>query len=140
MIRYGTFLLISIFIVSVFGLFQIKYSVQYLDRDVEELKRQLEEEKAAIHVLKAEWAFLNNPQRLKSLSKRYLSLEEIKISQIKQINKNAILLSENKNKAVHNDLHQVKHESKAKTKWNFKEKTLIINQPGRDKPYIVIGK
>ncbi len=68
--------------ISVFGLFQIKFKVQNLHRELVELKLQLEQEKSSIHVLKAEWAYLNQPERLDRLAKKFLDLVELKPEQI----------------------------------------------------------
>jgi hypothetical protein len=68
--------------VSVLALFHIKYRVQELQRDVTEVRRQLNQERDAIHVLKAEWAFLNQPERLRTLVRVHLLLEPIQVSQL----------------------------------------------------------
>ncbi len=67
---------------SVFGLFQVKFKVQTLHRELVELKQQLEREKNSIHVLKAEWAYLNQPERLNRLVAKFLDLSELKSEQI----------------------------------------------------------
>jgi cell division protein FtsL len=61
-------------VLSAYGLFQVKYRVQNLKRDLNEIERQLEANHEAIHVLKAEWAYLNDPRRLLELSSRHLQL------------------------------------------------------------------
>lgn len=130
--------LILVFLVmSILGLFQIKYRVQYLGKDVEELTRQLDHEKSTIHILKAEWAFLNQPARLKELSRRYLNLEEAKTSQIKDV-KNF----NSENNHVNNDSNNIitiKNKSNKRIKWRYKAKELSIVHPGGSKPYITIS-
>lgn len=79
-IRYIIFLFL--FVASVFALFQIKFKVQQLNREVVEIKQQLSREKNLIHVLKAEWAYLNQPERLQRLSEKFLDLAEMKPEQI----------------------------------------------------------
>ncbi len=68
---------------SVYCVFQIKYRVKELVRDVVELNRQITSDKEAIHVLNAEWTYLNRPERLKALADRYLGMTHIEVSQIK---------------------------------------------------------
>ena len=84
MIRPTTILAIVILLGSAFGLFQVKYRVQDLNKDVAEMDRQIEEEKNAIHVLNAEWAYLNQPDRLRTLAEKYLQLSAVTIAQLKE--------------------------------------------------------
>lgn len=56
------------------GLFYLKYDVQVLERTLERLNVDIAEDRRAIHVLKAEWSYLNQPDRLSDLSRRHLSL------------------------------------------------------------------
>ena len=68
---------------SIAIVFHIKYCVKNLMRDTVELTRQIASDKEAIHVLDAEWAYLNQPARLKSLARQYLDLTYIVADQIK---------------------------------------------------------
>jgi cell division protein FtsL len=63
---------IALIILSVFGLFQVKYRVQNLKKDLVEINRQIAQNKQEVHVLKAEWVYLNDPARIKKLSDKYL--------------------------------------------------------------------
>lgn len=67
---------------AIFGLFQIKFKVQHLNAEMKELRKQLSSENELVHVLKAEWAYLNQPDRLQRLSKKFLEVGEIKSDQI----------------------------------------------------------
>jgi hypothetical protein len=67
---------------SVLGLFQIKFHVQDLSRDINEFNRQLKQENESLHILKAEWTYLNQPERLKHLVNKYLKLENLHLSQM----------------------------------------------------------
>ena len=65
------------------GLYQIKYKIQSLNEDLAGIQDAVRIEQDAIHVLEAEWAYLNRPQRLAQLSGRYLSfLRSVSPSQI----------------------------------------------------------
>lgn len=64
------------------GLFQLKYQVMNLEKDHYRIRRNIRETTEAIHVLKAEWAHLNDPKRLQGLCERYLSIAPIKGSQL----------------------------------------------------------
>ena len=56
------------------GLYLVKYSVQDVQRNVSTLKHELAVEKESLHLLNAEWAYLNRPDRLRELADRHLDL------------------------------------------------------------------
>ena len=66
-----------------FGLFQVKYKVQTLEEDLARLNLEITAEQELLHVLNAEWAFLNRPARLQVLSARHLRLGQPRIEQIR---------------------------------------------------------
>ena len=49
------------------GLFMISYQVQDLEDQLDALNRDISRDSRAVHVLQAEWAHLNDPQRLRML-------------------------------------------------------------------------
>lgn len=65
-----------------FGLYQIKYQVEGQRERLSALSVEQEKETAAISVLKSEWAYLTRPQRLQTLTERFLPLSKIELSQI----------------------------------------------------------
>ena len=67
------------------GLYLVKYSVQDVQRNVATLKAELATEKESLHLLNAEWAYLNRPDRLRNLSDRHLDLVAIDSRQIGQV-------------------------------------------------------
>lgn len=77
--------------VSASALFYVKYSVQNLKRDLAETQRQLLADKEAMHVLEAEWSYLNQPDRLKTLAEKYLKLQPIEVAQIRQLDYSAVM-------------------------------------------------
>jgi hypothetical protein len=56
------------------GLFQVKYNVQSKERELREVRRQIETNLTSIHVLEAEWSYLNDPLRLADLARRHTDL------------------------------------------------------------------
>jgi cell division protein FtsL len=68
--------------VSAFGLFQVKHHVQQQRNDLKNLTQQLEYEKETLHVLKAEWTYLNQPERLHALVNKHLQLTSMRVSQV----------------------------------------------------------
>lgn len=62
-------------------LFSLKYEVQALEAELQDLNRSIAADRDAIHVLRAEWSHLNDPTRLKSLAERHLDLVPVQASQ-----------------------------------------------------------
>ena len=56
------------------GLFQVKYNVQSKERELREVRRHIEANLPSIHVLEAEWSYLNDPLRLADLARRHTEL------------------------------------------------------------------
>ncbi len=73
--------------VASLGLYQTKYRIESLKQDLASIRNAMWVEQDAIHVLQAEWAYLNRPQRLAELSTKFLSaLGPVLPSQIVTIN------------------------------------------------------
>jgi hypothetical protein len=56
-------------------LYQVKHSVSMLDRELREVNRQTEVVRERTQILRAEWALLNEPDRLRQVAQRHLVLE-----------------------------------------------------------------
>lgn len=82
MIRPTTVAWLALALLIVVGLFHVKFQVQALEDELVRLNRQIDGEQEAIHVLKAEWSYVNQPQRLQDLSSRYLELRPLTPRQI----------------------------------------------------------
>lgn len=72
--KMATLAWIAAITVAALGLFHVKYQVQRLEGDLTGLQREIEGHQEAIHVLKAEWSFLNRPERIAALAARHLGL------------------------------------------------------------------
>lgn len=59
------------------GLFFLKYEVKSLERELARTEQRIEENRVAIHVLRAEWSHLNDPERLRRLAEKHLELEPV---------------------------------------------------------------
>src|SRR3546814_7686636 len=55
-------------------LFQIKQEVRVLEEQVADTRRTILEDQEAVHVLEAEWSYLNSPARIGALAERHLDL------------------------------------------------------------------
>jgi hypothetical protein len=64
------------------GLYQLKYDVAALEERAQALTALLDSERQALHVLNAEWAYLNKPERLAELAERHLDLVPLVADQI----------------------------------------------------------
>jgi hypothetical protein len=64
------------------ALFGIKYQVHDLEKDLDELRNTVARDQQAIHVLKAEWNYLNEPRRLRDLGQRHLGLRPAELRQL----------------------------------------------------------
>lgn len=73
---------ISLAAVVGFGLFHVKYKVQALEDDLRQLNAAITHEQEQLHVLAAEWAHLNSPDRLQDLAGRHLKLKPTGVEQI----------------------------------------------------------
>ncbi len=68
-------------------LFHVKYAVIDFEQKNNHVKRSIQETQESLHILKAEWAHLNDPNRLKMLAEKYLPhLKPIRGNQIIHIN------------------------------------------------------
>jgi hypothetical protein len=69
--------LIGVFFVCGLGiaLFQIKYRVLLVEKELNKLTRQIFKTEEGLYLLRAEWSYLNHPARLQALSEKYLWLK-----------------------------------------------------------------
>lgn len=58
-------------------LYQTKHRTRMLDRQIEQTLRQVETARSRVGLLQAEWALLNEPQRLSELGDRFLNLKSV---------------------------------------------------------------
>ncbi len=79
--RYSFFaLVLCIFLGG--GLYKVKHGVSDLEKDLRLVCAQIEHAKESIHLLRAEWVYLNNPHRLEELNKKYLKLKPVETIQM----------------------------------------------------------
>jgi hypothetical protein len=64
------------------GLFLLKYQVQAEERHLRDVRKDIAGSEQAIHVLKAEWSYLNDPMRLREQAERHLDMRPMRANQI----------------------------------------------------------
>ena len=63
-------------------LFSVKYQVHDLEEEQKRFVGELDDERRALHVLRAEWATLNDPDRIRELAQVHLGLVPIRPNQV----------------------------------------------------------
>jgi hypothetical protein len=67
-------------------LYQSKHEVALLDRELRGIARQIDEANDRSQSLQAEWAWLNEPERLRGVAQRHLQLEPMQPTQFLRLN------------------------------------------------------
>ena len=67
-------------------LYQTKHEVALLDRELRSIGKQIEDAKDRTQALQAEWAWLNEPERLRGVAQRHLQLEPMQPTQFLRLN------------------------------------------------------
>ncbi|HUC63611.1 MAG TPA: hypothetical protein VMF53_16820 [Alphaproteobacteria bacterium] len=57
-----------------FGLYHLKFRVQELEQKLAQTNRDILTNEEAIHVLKADWSYLNRPEAIDPLARKFLGL------------------------------------------------------------------
>ncbi len=71
--------------VATLGLFHIKHLVQGQETELSSAQESILEHQEAIHVLKAEWSFLNQPKRISELAVRHLDMAPLTAARVVEI-------------------------------------------------------
>ncbi len=64
------------------GLFTVKYKVQDLEEKIDRTNQKIIESQQATHILRIEWAHLNEAERIERLAIKHLNLESASIKQV----------------------------------------------------------
>jgi hypothetical protein len=68
------------------GLYHLKHEVMVLEQELAKTNRAILGDQQAVHVLQAEWTYLNEPRRLEALSRRFLELAPLAAAQVITLN------------------------------------------------------
>jgi cell division protein FtsL len=72
-------------VATAIGLFSVKYKVQDLEEKIDRTNQKIIESQQATHILKIEWAYLNEAERIQRLAQKYLKLDQANISQVARL-------------------------------------------------------
>lgn len=64
------------------GLFTVKYKVQDLEEKIDRTNQKIIASQQATHILRVEWAHLNEAERIEKLAQKHLKLEPAGIKQV----------------------------------------------------------
>ncbi|WP_040565990.1 cell division protein FtsL [Magnetospirillum molischianum] len=78
----GTVLWIGLAACIGVGLFLIKHEVKDQERRLNALNTEIRSNQESVHVLRAEWAYLNDPTRLRALAERHLGMRPVQPTQM----------------------------------------------------------
>ena len=68
--------------VGAIGLFYVSHQVEQLEDQLAREDRAILRHQEAIHVLRAEWTYLNRPERIADLARRYLALAPLSADRV----------------------------------------------------------
>jgi cell division protein FtsL len=74
MLRFVNLCLVLGLVALAYVIYQVKYEARALDGEIVSLGKQVDQERDALAVLRAEWSLLNRPERIERLAQKYLKL------------------------------------------------------------------
>src|SRR6266705_3849158 len=84
MTRLGTVFWVVVVLAAGFTTFKVKYAVQDIEDELNRARKQTIAEQQETRVLTAEWTYLNQPERLPELNRRFLSLAPVAAKQLQR--------------------------------------------------------
>jgi cell division protein FtsL len=82
MLRFINICLVLGLVALAYVIYQVKYEARALDTEITLLGREIDTERDAIAVLRAEWSLLNRPERIERLAQKFLKLAPARPSQL----------------------------------------------------------
>ena len=80
--KFAVIFCLMMMIIAGATLMQISYQVDAKERELSKLTHELIAHEDSIRVLKAEWAYLTQPQRLEKLAANHLALAPTQVAQL----------------------------------------------------------
>ncbi|MHC0448846.1 MAG: cell division protein FtsL [Candidatus Lariskella arthropodorum] len=84
-IRYYSAICVLLIILCIMTLFIVKYEVQKLATRLQLIESSIQQKHEAIHMLKAELAYLSKPRSIQALVDKHLKLKLISPEQIRSL-------------------------------------------------------
>ena len=84
MTRLGAVFWLVLVLAAGFTTFKVKYAVQDIEDELNRARKQTIAEQQETRVLTAEWTYLNQPERLAELNRRFLALAAISAKQLQR--------------------------------------------------------
>jgi len=78
-------LLIAVLAVLAVIVYDLKYRTEATEKALASREREIADQEEAIRVLRAEWSYLNQPDRLEALARRYLDLKPITPAELGEV-------------------------------------------------------
>ena len=85
MIRFGLVIWLIVATGVAVGLYHVNYRVKELQEELKRVERDIKQERERLHVLEAEWSYLNRPSRLARLARKHLDMETLQPEQIVRV-------------------------------------------------------
>lgn len=85
MIRFGLVIWLIVVTGVAVGLYHVNYRVKELQAELDKVRTDIKQERERLHVLEAEWSYLNRPARLARLARKHLDMDTIQPEQIVRI-------------------------------------------------------
>jgi cell division protein FtsL len=82
MLRFVNICLVLGLVALAYVIYQVKYEARGLDAEIASLGKEIDRERDAIAVLRAEWSLLNRPERIERLAQKFLKLAPAKPAQL----------------------------------------------------------
>lgn len=83
-LKLSTFLSLFLAVIATALLFWVSQNVQEKERVLTRLQDRLQAEEESLRVLKAEWDYLNRPDRLEELASKYLDMKSVTVDHVVQ--------------------------------------------------------
>jgi len=82
MLRFVNICLVLALVALAYVIYEGKYEARALDEDIGDLRKDIETERDAVAVLRAEWSLLNRPERIERLAEKHLKLAPARPQQL----------------------------------------------------------
>src|SRR5262249_61772731 len=82
MLRFVNICLVLALVALAYVIYEGKYEARALDEDIGGLRKDIETERDAVAVLRAEWSLLNRPERIERLAEKHLKLAPARPEQL----------------------------------------------------------